>query len=534
MDEQSGLEGNEEEQGAGTPPPSYPPPGPAGPSSHPGPATAPDFSTWWRPTEPSDAPPSGPSPSGPTPSGPTPAPGAVAGGVGTGAAGGEPGAPPLPPYGTPPYGTPPYGTPPYGTPPYGTPPYGTPYGGGSHWGSPGPGYGAGWHPGYHGYQGYPTAPPGAGRRAAVAAVVAAGVLVAALFGGLIGHDLSRAGGPGLAGIGSAPSVTSPPANAPANASAIAAAIDPCVVDVNTVISAQGVLGAGTGMVLSSTGEVLTNNHVVEGATKITATDIGNGRVYTASVVGYDRTQDVAVIQLSGASGLTTCPMGNSSTVASGLGVVAVGNANGAGGTPTYAAGTIVATNQTITASDQVDGSTEQLSGLLETDADIVSGDSGGPLVSSSGKIIGMDTAASAGFQFQNSGTQGYAIPINRAVSVARQIESGTSSATVHIGPTAFLGVGVRDASNGNPIGNGSTPGTGALIVQLVPGGPAAQAGLAVGDDIVSLDGHGVTSAESLTELMTTEQPGRTVNVTFVNTSGQQQTVPVVLGSGPAQ
>lgn len=496
MDDQSGpddVEQNRPGQVPGPPPSSYPPPGqPA--SSFPTPP--PGWSAPW-----------GQSPSA-DPTDPGASPGDLAGG------------PPPPPYGTPPYGTPPYG-------------------GGWHWGPPGPGghlYGTTpWHPGYPGYRGYPPAPPG-GRRALVGTVLAAGVLLAALFGGLVGHDLSRtSGGSGFAGIGGGSSPTSPPANAPANAAAIASAIDPCLVDVNTVITAEGVQGAGTGMVLSSTGEVLTNNHVVEGANRISVTDVGNGKVYNATVVGYDRTQDVAVLQLSGATGLTTCPVGNSTSVSAGLGVVAVGNANGSGGTPSYAAGTVTATNQTITASDEVDGSSEQLSGLLETNANIVAGDSGGPLVDASGRIIGMDTAASAGFQFENSSTQGYAIPINQATNIAKQIESGTSSSTVHVGPTAFLGVGVRDATNGgSPFGGGSSSGQGAKIVQIVSGGPADQAGLVVGDVITAVNGQRVGSAEALTEAMTTQKPGNSVNVTYQDSSGQQHTVAVVLGSGPSQ
>ena len=495
MDDRSGPDAEESGVGRdpGPPPSSYPPPGQ--------PASSPTPPAGWS------------APWGQSPSSHPTDPGTSHGGL--------TGSPPPPPYGTPPDGTPPYG-------------------GGWHWGPPGPGGGhlygtAPWHHGYPGYRGYPPAPAG-GRRAMVGAVLATGVLVAALFGGLIGHDLSRAsGGSGFSGIGGS-SPTSPPANAPTNAAAIASAIDPCVVDVNTVITAEGVQGAGTGMVLSSTGEVLTNNHVVEGANRITATDVGNGKVYSATVVGYDRTQDVAVIQLSGATGLTTCPVGNSNSVSAGLGVVAVGNANGAGGTPSYAAGTVTATNQTITASDEVDGSSEQLSGLFETNANIVAGDSGGPLVDASGRIIGMDTAASAGFQFENSNTQGYAIPIDQATNIAKQIESGSSSTTVHVGPTAFLGVGVRDATSGggSPFGGGSSSGQGAQIVQIVSGGPADQAGLVVGDVITAVNGQRVSSAETLTEAMTTQKPGNTVSITYQDSSGQQHTVSVVLGSGPAQ
>lgn len=435
--------------------------------------------------------------------------------------GGQPDGPRTEPYGQPagaPY------PPPRWVPPGGAAP--PPYGGGWHWGPPGgpPPYGPGWGPG---------GPPGprTGPRVAVAALVGAGVLVAALLGGVVGHAVSNNG----ASSAFVPGTSAPPQGAPSNAAAIASSVDPGLVFVNTIISAEGIQGAGTGMVLTPNGEVLTNNHVVEGADRISVTDVGNGRTYDATVVGYDRSHDVAVLQLSGASGLQTVTTGNSSSASTGTGVVAIGNANGAGGTPSYAPGTIVATDQSITASDQVDGSSEQLTGLLQTDANIVEGDSGGPLVNSAGKVIGMDTAASSSFQFSNSGTQGYAIPINTALGIARQIESGQASSSVHVGPTAFLGVGVRDASSsGSPFGGGSGSTKGAQIVQLVSGGPAAGAGLSVGDVITSLAGHAVNSATDLTDVMTTEKPGASVSVGFVNSSGQTQTVQLTLGTGPAQ
>ena len=285
------------------------------------------------------------------------------------------------------------------------------------------------------------------------------------------------------------------------------------------------------MVLTSNGIVLTNNHVIESANKISVTDIGNGKVYEANVVGYDRSQDIAVLQLVGASGLQTVTTGDSSKVSVGQGVVAVGNANGAGGTPSYAGGSVTALNQTITASDEVDSSSEQLTGLLETNAGIVAGDSGGPLVTADGKVVGIDTAASSSYQFASSGTQGYAIPINQALTIAHQIMNGSASSTVHIGPTAFLGVGVHAPSSAL---GGSTTTSGAQIVQLVAGGPADQAGLVVGDVITALDGHSVTSPQGLTNVILTEKPGNSVSVTYLDTAGQQQTVTVVLASGPPQ
>jgi S1-C subfamily serine protease len=202
---------------------------------------------------------------------------------------------------------------------------------------------------------------------------------------------------------------------------------------------------------------------------------------------------------------------------------------------------VTATNQSITASDQIDGTSEQLNGLIQTNANIISGDSGGPLVDSSGQVIGMDTAGSGGFQFQSPSSQGYAIPINAALNTAKQIKTGSASSTVHVGPTAFLGVSV-ESSGGNGLGfggsgagNGSSSSpSGAYISTVVTGGPAAQAGLAPGDTITSIDSRTVTSADSLTNVMLIEKPGASVPVQYVDTSGQQQTTTVKLDTGPSQ
>jgi S1-C subfamily serine protease len=370
-----------------------------------------------------------------------------------------------------------------------------------------------------------------------ALTVASGVLVAAALGGIVGHEIWRAESSSSGGIGllPTPQATNPNTNTggPQDAAAIAGHVDPGLVDVNTEIDAQGVEGAGTGMVLTSSGEVLTNNHVVEGANRISVTDVGNGHTYAAEVVGYDRSHDIAVLQLVGASGLQTVTLGNSSRLNVGQAVVAIGNANGSGGTPSYAGGTITALDQTITASDQADGSSEQLQGLVETDADVVSGDSGGPLVDGAGRVIGMDTAASGAYRFDINGTQGFAIPISEAVGVARQIEAGSSSATIHIGPTALLGVEVR--GSGAAFGGlGGSAASGAAVVGVIDSGPAARMGIVAGDVITSVGGHVVTSAQSLTNVMLGEHPGATVAVQYLDTAGQEQTVQVKLASGPPQ
>jgi S1-C subfamily serine protease len=242
-------------------------------------------------------------------------------------------------------------------------------------------------------------------------------------------------------------------------------VDPGLVDVVTTVGYQGGKAAGTGMVLTSTGEVLTNNHVIDGATSIKATDIGNGRTYTAKVVGYDKTHDVAVLQLQNASGLQTITL-SSADPQTGQKVVALGNALGKGGTPSVVSGRITGLGQSITASDEGAGDAEQLTGMIGHNAPIQPGDSGGPLVSTEGEVIGMDTAASAssasGAPSQSgqaqTATQAFAIPITRASSIADQIEAGTQSSTVHIGATAFLGVETSPSGLGSA--GGSFPGSG--------------------------------------------------------------------------
>jgi S1-C subfamily serine protease len=291
--------------------------------------------------------------------------------------------------------------------------------------------------------------------------------------------------------------------------------------------------------------------VINGATSISVTDVGNQKTYTASVVGYDRTGDIAVLQLHNASGLQTANLADSSHVSVGQDVVGVGNAGGTGGTPSAAGGTVTALNQSITASDQGDGTSEQLRGLIQTNANIQPGDSGGALVNTSGQVIGVDTAASAGYSFQfngqSGGNQGFAIPINTALAIARSIEAGNGSSTIHIGATAFLGVEVSPtgASSGNNGGfggifggnSGNTGGSstnGAAVAGTVTNGPAQEAGLAQGDTITSLGGKTINSPNDLTNAMGIYHPGDKVQVGWTDANGQSHTATVQLTSGPPQ
>ncbi len=326
---------------------------------------------------------------------------------------------------------------------------------------------------------------------------------------------AHASPPGLDGFGEAPP--------PPDPSAMVAQVGPAVVDINTQMGYQSATGAGTGIVLDPNGEVLTNNHVIEGATSISAIDIGNGQTYGDEVIGYDRSHDVAVLRLNGASGLTAAPLGDSSQVAVGDPIVAMGNAEGAGGTPSAVPGNVTALNQTVSASDSLTGSSETLNGLIAASAGIRPGDSGGPMVNSAGQVIGMNTAASGNYKMAQQGGQGFAIPINQARSIAGQITGGNASSTVHVGPTAFLGIGVADSAGGAP---------GAEVRQVVPNTPAAQLGLTKGDVIVSVDGAPVNSATALTNILDQHHPGDNVQVGWHKNTEPVHTGTVALAAGP--
>ena len=276
------------------------------------------------------------------------------------------------------------------------------------------------------------------------------------------------------------------------------------------------------MVLTSSGEMLTNNHVIRGATDIKVVVPSTGQSYTAEVVGYDVTDDVAVLQASGASNLKTISLGDSGSVNAGQSVQAVGNAGGTGRL-TSASGTVTNIDRAITVSDDQGGS-ENLSGLIETNAAVRPGDSGGPLLNSAGQVIGMDTAASVGNEVaQTTTNEGYAIPINKALSIAKQIQSGNGSATIHVGGTAFLGV----ESTAN-----SYAGSGAVISAVVPGSAAEAAGLTAGDLITSVGGHTISSPDELSQVVLTQKPGASISAVYVDQDGATQTTNLTLASGP--
>ena len=307
-----------------------------------------------------------------------------------------------------------------------------------------------------------------------------------------------------------------------------AGIEAAIVDIDTSLGG-GAAAEGTGMVLTSSGVVLTNNHVVAGGQEYSVRLTSTGTTYPATVIGEDDTHDIAVIQLQGASGLATAPLGDSSTVHVGDSVTALGNAEGREGAPAVAKGQVTALGQSITASDQTGQGLENLNGMIQTNAPILPGDSGGPLVDSNGKVIGMDTAASGGRHgSEPNSIQAFAIPIDTALNYAHQLLAHPSTTPA----PALLGVCV--AASASPPGAVLVTGLGCGATGVESGSPAAGTGLGVGDVITSLGGNAVTSDTSLKSILEGDQPGQSVVVVWVDPSGQQHQATVTLAAGSPQ
>lgn len=332
----------------------------------------------------------------------------------------------------------------------------------------------------------------------------------------------------LAGLLAAPAtaVPAPPPHAPLDQSALLSQVVPGLVDINTTLAYQGAVGAGTGIVLDPSGEVLTNNHVIEGATEITAVSLANSQTYPVDVIGFDRDSDIALVRLRGAAGLPTAFLGTSSNLAVGDPIAAIGNANGSGGPPSYAPGHITELGASVRASDESGGGARELYDLIRVAADIRPGDSGGPLVNSGGQVVGVNVAATLTYRMGGvTGGEGFAIPIDRAMAIANQIRAGAPSESIHLGDTAFIGIGIGDPRPGRGM-------TGAVVRQVIPDTPARAAGLLPGDVITAVDGIPVNSAADLSNIMDQRRPGDTVTLTWIDRVGNPRSAPVVLTKGP--
>lgn len=323
----------------------------------------------------------------------------------------------------------------------------------------------------------------------------------------------------------APGVSAPAPRAPLDQSALLSQVVPGLVDINTSMSYQGAIGTGTGIVIGPGGEVLTNNHVIEGATDITAVSLANSVSYPVDVIGFDRGSDIALIRLRGAE-LPMANLGTSSTVAVGDPIAAIGNSNGPGAPPSYAPGAVTQLGASVRASDESGGGSRELYDLIRVAADIRPGDSGGPLVNSAGQVVGVTVAATLTYRMGGvTGGEGFAIPIDRAMAIANQIRSGVPSDSIHLGDSAFIGVAIADAP---PFGRPP----GAVVRQVLPDTPAGGIGLFGGDLITAVDGIPVNSAADLSNLMDRRRPGDTITLTWIDRAGAPRSAPLVLAKGP--
>jgi S1-C subfamily serine protease len=495
-------------------------------------------------------------------------------------------------------GQPGSGQPGSGQPGSGQPPYGSPPGYGGFSGYSGqPGGGFGQPPGGYGAPGGYGQPPRPRRRALTTAITYIAVAaMAATAGGLVvafadntSQQPTASSGPANGGSGNfgLPNNGNFPGAGNGNTGntgssmpgstlrRVVAAVSPSLVIItsNLKYDGNGAAAAATGMIISRNGLVLTNNHVINGTTGLMATTYG-GTQYKAKWLGYDKSSDVAVIQLEGASGLTPVPIGNSANVKVGDPVVGIGNADGTGHL-SNASGTITDLDQTITASDEGSGfASERLTGMLQTDAHIIPGDSGGPLVNAAGKVIGMDTAASTGSANNTAQDVGFAIPINHAVTIANKIIAGRPSPGLQIGTSGFVGVlvpsGPRGTQStttnpqdqlrqqesleqreGGPLSQAPTTcvlddtsvgipskvapvSSGTLVLGALCGTAAQGAGIGAGDVITRVNNQAVTSPSSLMKILLGVHGGAKVTMTWVTPTDQKVSRTLKLDVAPPQ
>jgi S1-C subfamily serine protease len=376
--------------------------------------------------------------------------------------------------------------------------------------------------------------------------VLAGLLL--LSGGIgIGWGLTRNLGTNSTQTIQTPIETAPPASSSTSQNlslqAIEARVDPAIVDIVSIFdpadlgtgsssgSARRSQGAGTGMIVTSSGQVLTNNHVIEGSTSLKVSIEGRSGTYNAEVIGADPTHDVALIQIEGVSGLPTVTLADASNLTVGQRVVAIGNALGRGGKPTATEGSITSLDQSITAGGG-NSTPEHLRGLIQMDAAISPGDSGGAVVNSAGQVVGMITASARVGRFRQTSNIGYAITVTSALDVINEIRAGRGSSTVILGEAGFIGVEVQDLDAAAAAQLGLNVTSGVLVTGVISGTPAAHAGLSRNVVITAVNGQRIDSVDALGPAIHAHKPGERIQVTWVDGSGSH-TATVTLIAGPA-
>jgi serine protease Do len=381
-----------------------------------------------------------------------------------------------------------------------------------------------------------VAPRRRGIRQGVALTAAAVVLSAAAAGTVV-HVVDDHSGTKVAAAAATSSTSSasssPASTLPQAASSTSdvktalAKIEPSVVLINDTItgaaSGRGGFGgfggfqesgAGTGIIISADGQVVTNAHVVNGATEIKVTLPNNGGTHTATIVGIDTAQDLAVIQVSGVSGLKAATFANSDSAQVGDSVLAVGNALGYGGAPTVTEGILSAKGRSLT------GTSDSLTNLLQTDAAINPGNSGGPLVDATGQVIGINVAVASGSATEPAQNIGFAIASNTVVNELPSLKSGKGAGTQTAPATqaaTFLGVSVSDASSG------------ALVEAVQPGSPAETAGIQAGDVITAANGKSIADGAALQQLIRSQKPGAKITLSITR-NGSSTTATATLGT----
>jgi putative serine protease PepD len=389
-----------------------------------------------------------------------------------------------------------------------------PYGGGPAWGGLPPPPAGG-----------PERRPGRGRWRLALALLVTAVLAGTIGGGIVaaqGNRTTRASAGG-------PPVAAAPAPVAATTSDVRTAlskIEPAVVAINTTVGSDGPFGrggsgAGTGIVVSASGEVVTNAHVVANADSIRVQVPDHDGTVTARVVGSDAGADLALLRLEGISDLPVATFAATSTVHVGDPVLAVGNAEGYGGAPTVTEGIISALDRDLPADSDTSG---RLRGLLQTDAALNPGNSGGALVDSAGRVVGVTTAIAGGQRGTQAQNIGFAIPSDTVLKALPGLRSGRKVAPgPSASPTAFLGVELADSG-----------GTGAQIAAVDPSSPADDAGLRAGDVVTSADGTNIDSPADLRAVIAKHRPGDRIGLTWrPGGQGQTKTATVRLGRRPA-
>ena len=355
------------------------------------------------------------------------------------------------------------------------------------------------------------------------------LLVAALVGGLAGHfaaPASSSGGITIQQVSTAPGAAVLPSGL--SIPKLVQNVLPSIVSID--VKGQGIEDQGTGMIISKNGLVLTNNHVIAAAVNggsITVTRSGSTKSLTATLVGTNPIDDVALIRINGASSLPVVTFGNSNALVAGDAVVAIGNALGlAAGTPTVTQGIVSALGRTVTAGTST--SSETLNNMIQTDAAINPGNSGGPLLDSSGDVIGMNTAV-AGTLPDGSSTQniGFAIPVATIESLLKSLRAGQS--VVNHG--AFIGVEIETLTPSLQAQYGFSVSSGAVVTSVIAGTGAAAAGVQQGDIIVGINKTTIASAQDVSSVISGLKPGSEISLKVVRGT-KHVTLKVTLGHQP--